>query len=111
MVGGAFASPIVEAGAFSLSHPVTLIDYEGARTDGRAVGADLAQSPAQLKGAYSDSGRCAWIIARRGLDVAYVEARGKRWRVLDQEDRSTALQGAGDQRTYRLQLVEAEVQA
>ncbi len=99
------ADIISEKGAFSLSTPVELSHFGGKITLTRAILSRLKESASQLEGAFSDSGATAWTLIPPGLPrVEFLTAQGRRWRVLDEEDRTA--NGLPSEDTVRLQLID-----
>ena len=99
------ADVISETGDFALSAPVELLHYGGEVTLTRAILSRLKQSGPQLVGAFSDSGAVAWTLIPPGLPrVEFLTAQGRRWRVLDEEDRTA--NGLPSEDTVRLQLID-----
>ena len=106
----AVASLIMESGVFSLSHAVDLDHYGGAKSSTRAILSELATTPSQWVGSFSESGWTAWVLIDPKL--RYVEfltktETGRRWRVLFQEDRTASTPDLTGKRTNFLQLVDA----
>ena len=101
---------LAETGDFALSIPVTLTFYGGDTFVTRGVMGLLPQSPEQLEGTYSDSGRCAWVPdPERAERVEFLSAEGRHWRVLDSEPVGGGLFASVDYRVVRYMLIDEEV--
>ena len=109
-------NPVIEeAGKFSHSIPVTLTFHSGATLATRGVIAILPQSPGQLEGTFSDSGRCAWVAdpGRPADRVEFLSAtldgESRTWRVLDSQPTGGGIGASVNWRTVRYMLIEDEV--
>ena len=92
----------------TVSVSITLVHYDGTETPTRGRYARLPQSEAQLVGAFSTSGPCAWVpTPANASGVSHLIFEGRAWRVLDEEivgDVHVAWMGA----STRYQLVEPQ---
>ena len=106
----AVASLISESGVFSLSHAVDLDHYGGETSSTRAILSELATTPSQWVGSFTESGWTAWTLIEPKLSAVEFLTKtktGRRWRVLFQEDRTSSARDLTGKRTNFLQLVDA----
>ena len=75
----------------------------------RGALAQMAQSPGELEGSYSDSGWCCWCEPPANTTlVEYLTANGIRWRVLEDEDERGASFASVGYGSIRYMLVNRE---
>ena len=104
------ANPVLaETGDFALSIPVTLTHYGGAVSSTRGTLAQMAQSPGQLEGSFSDSGWCCWCEPPANTTrVEYLMANSIRWRVLHDENEAGASFSSVGYGSIRYMLINQE---